>query len=135
MAVIVATRLRLRSPALLDEFFVASVAVVEQAKAAAGNLGADALAEANDVWWTATVWQDRASMRAFVATEPHLSVIERLDDWCDEATFVDWEQDSTDLPDWQTSHRRIVDEGQSASLTNASPANEARTFPAPAVAT
>jgi hypothetical protein len=37
MPVIVVTRLRLRDPVLLDEFFTAAVAVLEQAKSAGGT--------------------------------------------------------------------------------------------------
>jgi heme-degrading monooxygenase HmoA len=131
VSVIVVTRLRLRDPTLLDEFFAAAAAVLEQAKTSDGNLGADVLADANNVWWTATAWRDRSSMRAFVNTDPHLSTMARIDDWCDEATFVDWDQSSPQLPDWQTSFRRIIADGQGADLPHASGANETRAFPAP----
>jgi hypothetical protein len=131
MPVVVVTRLRLRDPALLDEFFTAAVAVLEQAKNSSGNLGADVLADANNAWWTLTAWQARDSMKAFVGTEPHLSTMAQLDDWCDEATFVDWEQASEDLPDWQTSYRRLVADGQAAGLTYASDAHQSRSFPPP----
>jgi hypothetical protein len=40
-------------------------------------------------------------------------------DSCDEATFADWEQTSEELPDWRTSHRRLVADGQAARLTHA----------------
>jgi hypothetical protein len=55
----------------------------------------------------------------------------RLDHFCDEATFVDWEQASPDLPDWQTSWRHLTADGTAADLTHASPANQTRDFPAP----
>jgi hypothetical protein len=42
MPVIVVTRLRLRDPALLDEFFTDAVAAIEQAMKSEGNLGTDA---------------------------------------------------------------------------------------------
>jgi len=48
MPVIVVTRLRLKDPALLDEFFTDAVVAIEQAQKAEGNLGADALADANN---------------------------------------------------------------------------------------
>jgi hypothetical protein len=131
MPVIVVTRLRLRDPASLDEFFTAAVAVLEQAKSSGGNLGADVLADANNAWWTLTAWRERGSMQAFVGTEPHLSTMGRLDDWCDEATFADWEQASEVLPDWQTSYRRLVADGQVATLTHASGAHQTRAFPPP----
>src|SRR5262245_42795507 len=118
MPVIVVTRLRLKDHAVLDDFFTAAVALVQQAQATPGNLGVDALAEANDAWWSTTAWQDRASMRSFVNADPHLSTMARLDDWCDEATFVDWEQPGSNLPDWQTGYRRMVADGYSAPLTS-----------------
>jgi hypothetical protein len=133
MPVIVVTRLRLRDPAFFDEFFANAVAVVEQAKGSPGNLDADVLAEANNTYWTRTAWQERGLMDAFVGSEPHLSTMGRLGDWCDEATFVDWEQTGADLPDWQDSYRRLVADGQVASLAGATEAHHTRDFPAPVV--
>jgi hypothetical protein len=134
MPVIVVTRLRLRDPALFDEFFASAVAVTEQAKNSDGNLGADVLADANNVFWTRTVWQARGLMQAFVGSEPHLTTMARIDDWCDEATFADWEESSPGLPDWQTGYNRLIADGQVASLTYASAAHQTRAFPAPVTA-
>ena len=135
MPVIVVTRLRLKDPALLDEFFADAVAAIEQAQKAEGNLGADALADANNAWWSVSAWQARGEMQAFVRREPHLGIQTRLDHYCDEATFVDWEQASPDLPDWQTSWHRLTADGMVASLTNPSAANQTRDFPPPATGT
>jgi quinol monooxygenase YgiN len=131
MPVIVVTRLRLKDPALLDEFFTAALAAIEQAQKSAGNLGTDALADADNAWWSVSSWQDQAPMLDFVRSEPHLSISKRLDHFCDEATFVDWEQASPDLPDWQTSWRHITADGQVADLTQPSAANANRAFPPP----
>ena len=131
MAVIVVTRLRLKDPGLLDEFFTDAVAAIEQASKAEGNLGADALADANNAWWSVSAWHDRRLMRAFVTKQPHLAISLRMDHYCDEATFVDWEQDSPDLPDWQTSWRHLTADGQVAELTHPSNANQTRAFPPP----
>ena len=131
MAVIVVTRLRLKDPALLPDFFTAAAGSLEQAKKSDGNLGADALADANNTWWTLTAWHERRLMHAFVGAQPHRATMARLDDWCDEATFVDWEQPGGDLPDWQTSYQRIVAEGHVSDLTHASDANGPRAFPPP----
>ncbi len=114
MPVIVITRLRLRDPAFFDEFFASAVAVVEQAQGTEGNLAADVLAEANNTYWTRTAWQGRAAMDGFVGSEPHLSTMSRIDDWCDEATFVDWEQASSDA-------RRTGRTATGASLPTARP--------------
>jgi hypothetical protein len=70
-------------------------------------------------------------MQAFVRSEPHLRISTRLDHYCDEATFVDWEQDNPKLPDWQTSWRHLVADGKVADLTQPSAANQTRAFPPP----
>ena len=131
MPVIVVTRLRLKDPALLDEFFTDAVAAIEQAMKSEGNLGADALADANNAWWSVTAWTERAPMEAYVNAEPHLGISMRLDHYCDEATFADWEQASADLPDWQTSWRHLTTDGKAATLTHPSAANQTRAFPPP----
>ena len=123
MPVIVVTRLRLRDAALLDEFFTDAVAAIEQATKSDGNLGADALADAHNAWWSVSAWQERRLMQAYVDSEPHLGIRTRLDHFCDEATFVDWEQASADLPDWQTSWRHLAASGQAAKFTHPSAAN------------
>jgi hypothetical protein len=84
MPVIVVTRLRLRDPALLDEFFTDAVAAIEQAMKSEGNLGADALADADNAWWSVTAWQERRLMQAYVDSQPHLGISARLDHYCDE---------------------------------------------------
>jgi non-heme chloroperoxidase len=52
-----------------------------------------------------------------VDTGPHAGISTRLDHFCDEATFVDWGQDSLHLPDWQASWRHLTAGGQVAALT------------------
>ena len=133
MPVIVITRLRLRDPAFFDEFFTSAVAAVQQAQATEGNLAADVLAEANNTYWTRTAWQERAEMDSFVGSEPHLTTMNRVDDWCDEATFVEWEQAGGDPPDWQDGHRRLVADGQEPRLTHGTDAHQTRDFPVPVV--
>jgi hypothetical protein len=125
------TRLRLRDRALLDELFTDAVAVaaIEQAMKSEGNLGTDALADANDARWSVSAWQERRLMQAHVDREPHLGISARLDHYCDEATFADWDQASADLPDWQTSWRHLTADGKAAALTHPSAANQTRDFP------
>jgi hypothetical protein len=131
MPIMVVTRLRLKDPALLDEFFTDAVAAIEQAQKSAGNLGADALADAGNAWWSVSAWTERGPMQAYVDSEPHLTIRARLDHYCDEATFVDWEQASPALPDWPTSWRHLTADGQAVQLSQASPDNQTRNFPRP----
>ena len=131
MAVIVVTRLRLKDPALLDEFFIDAVAAIEQAQKSDGNLGVDALADADNAWWSVSAWGERRPMVSYVRSEPHQTIRSKIDHYCDEATFVDWEQDSADLPDWQTNWRHLVADGLVATLSQPSAAHQSRDFPAP----
>ncbi len=71
-------------------------------------------------------WQERSLMQTYVDSQPHLGISARLDHYCDEATFVDWEQTSPDLPDWQTSWRHLTADGKAAELTHPSAANQTR---------
>ena len=116
MAFLVVTRLRLRDPQYLDEFVASAFAVVDQANNSEGNLVAEFLADANETYWTRTAWTDRDAMRDFMTSEPHLGTMGHLSTWCDEATFVDWEQDSPELPDWQAAFDRLVNDGQVATV-------------------
>jgi hypothetical protein len=105
--------------------------VVEQATHSDGNRGADVLADENSVYWTRTAWHEAGSMQDFAGSEPHLSTMARIDDWCDEATFVNWEQSGTDLPEWQTGFDRLISDGQVSSLTRGTAAHKTRAFPPP----
>lgn len=129
MALIVVTRLRLRDAQFFDEFFAAAVAVVEQATSADGNFAAEVLAEAHNTYWTRTCWPDEEAMRRFMVTEPHRSTMDRIDDWCDEATFVKWEQSEVALPDWEVAYGRLIAAGQVVNLPFESSENASRSFP------
>jgi hypothetical protein len=117
----------------LDDFFAAASAALDAALKSDGNVHGDAIAEANNTWWTSSVWRDRGSMGSFVRTDAHRHAMGGMDDWCDEATFADWEQDDNALPDWQTAYQRLVVDGQSAKLPHGSAENDARDFPAPVI--
>ena len=110
---------------------MASVSNCTTTQKSDGNLGVDALADAGNAWWSVSAWTERRPMQAFVDSEPHASISKRLDHFCDKATFADWEQDSPDLPDWQTSWRHLIADGKVAQLTHPSDANQTRAFPPP----
>ena len=131
MSFLVVTRLRLRDQRFRDEFVSSAFSVVDQASASEGNLAAEAFADSNETYWTRTAWSDRNAMTGFMATEPHRSAMGRLSEWCDEATFVDWEQEEPNLPDWQDAFRRLVADGQPAHLDHPSASHASRAFPPP----
>jgi hypothetical protein len=74
-------------------------------------------------------------MGAYVGSDPHCSTMGRLDDWCDEATFVDWEQGDAALPGWPVAFAHLIADGSAATLLQPSEANENRSFPPPVEAT
>ena len=76
MPVIVVTRLRLKDPAVFDEFFASAVAVVEQAQNSEGALWRGRRWPSEQCPWTRTVWQARPEARspkraASAHDEPH----------------------------------------------------------------
>jgi hypothetical protein len=129
MALIVVTRLRLRDTRFFDDFFAAAVAVVEQATSTEGNIAADVLAEANNTYWTRSSWLDAEVMRSFMVIDPHLATMSRIDEWCDEATFVNWEQSEGVLPEWDDAYERLITGGQVVHLKFESADNATRSFP------
>ncbi len=133
MALISVTRLRVRSFRYLPGFVVLALRSVRQAKRTPGNLGTGLLREANSTFWTRTAWADEASMRAFMNAMPHRRAMAKLLDWCDEAAVAHWLQESSDLPDWQEAHRRMVAEGRRSKVRHPSPAHEAYEIPRPKV--
>jgi Domain of unknown function (DUF3291) len=112
MALISVTRLRVRSIRYLPAFIFYAVRSARQARRSAGVLGTGPLREANRTFWTRTAWQDEASMRTFMLAMPHRRAMQKLADWCDEASVVHWTQETPTLPDWQEAYRRMSNEGR-----------------------
>lgn len=58
-------------------------------------------------FWTFSVWSDRATLAAFVKTEPHATAVQKFRDWAAEgAAFVEW--NSTDeLASWDEALGRL----------------------------
>jgi len=125
------TRLRLRSPFFTIPFFWHAIRSLSQAKRATGNIGARTLADAHRVFWTASVWKDEASMRAYLTSGAHRKAMPKLMGWCDEASVANWTQAEPQLPDWNTAHRRLVAEGRKSKVHRPSPAHAAGEAPPP----
>ncbi len=108
---------------------MAAAAAMRQANSTSGNCGTDVLPDANDVYRTQAVWNDRGSLLKFKTAAPHLGMMGSLDSWCDEASFVEWEQSTPQMPEWPVAHDRLVRDGRSPTLGRPSPDHEARSFP------
>jgi hypothetical protein len=110
------TRLRLRSRRYLLPFLIYSLLSSRQARRSKGNLGLKLLRDANQTFWTLTVWQSDEDMRSFMMTGSHRRAMPKLLDWCDEASVAHWEQEVPDLPGWDQAHSKIVQQGRSSKV-------------------
>jgi hypothetical protein len=127
------TRLRVRSWIYLPSFFLAAMRIARQARQAAGSLEVKVLRDRRNVFWTATIWESEASMRAFMHARPHGPTMRKLLEWCDEAALVHWNQASGALPVWEEAHRRLLQEGRRSKVNHPSAAHVAHTLPQPVV--
>ena len=55
----------------------------------------------------------------------------KLAEWCDEATYIHWEQASDEAPDLKSAYDRLVAEGVVSRVKHPSINHAARTFPVP----
>ena len=88
------TRLRLRSLRFLPGFFYYAMRSAAQAKRARGCLFVDKRKTRGLTFWTLTCWEEEEAMREYRGHGPHRAAMPKLLDWCDEASFAHWQQES-----------------------------------------
>ena len=121
MTLISGTRFRLRSPFYLILVFWHSYWSSRQLSDANGFLNVKFLKEANWlVFWSVTAWQNESSMNNYKNTGAHRRAMPLLSLMCNEASTVRWEQEETTLPDWQTVHKLMSENGNFYNLSNPS---------------
>ena len=112
MALISLTRLRLASPRFLPPFAWYAVRSSMQARRSPGFRGMRLLADRRLTFWTATAWDDLASMKAYRSAGAHRAVMPRLASWCDEASVTRWVGPVESMGDWAAAYARMVAEGE-----------------------
>ena len=65
-------------------------------------------------------------MSAYRIIPPHRNAMPKLLEWCDEASVVHWNQESAELPDWETAERRMADSGRLSKVNHPSADQQAR---------
>ncbi|UFP96332.1 hypothetical protein [Gloeobacter morelensis] len=130
MAIISATRLRLKSAAYLLPFFWHVFKASRQTAAAPGFLGGRLFWDRRLVFWTVTAWQDCRTMRGFQTSGAHRQAMPQLARWCNEGSTAHWETDSSRLPAMEEAYRRMCT-GKFIALPVSSPMHQLRQIPKP----
>jgi hypothetical protein len=125
MALVAVTRLRVRSVWFLPGFIWQTGRSFWQARRAPGSLGVALRRAEGLAFWTVTAWRDEAAMRAYRVAPPHLHAMPKLLEWCDEACVADWQQESAELPEWETAERRMAECGRISKVHHPSGDQEA----------
>jgi hypothetical protein len=133
MPVVSVTRLRVRSWRYFLPFIVFALRSSRQAKVSDGNLGVSLLRDANNTFWTSTLWTTEEAMKSFMLSGPHRRAMPRLLDWCDEAALVHWNQPTKQEPDWHEAYRCLQQEGRRSKVRYPSPDHESYAIPEPKV--
>ena len=133
MALISLTRLRLASVRYLPGFAWYALRSSTQARRAPGFLGMRLLADRRLTFWTATAWDDLASMKAYRSAGTHRAAMRRLAGWCDEASVTRWVGPVESMGDWPAAHARMIADGEASYVKHPSPDHVRRSWPPPRV--
>jgi heme-degrading monooxygenase HmoA len=111
MAVVSVTRLHLASIVSFPRFFYYAIASSQQTRRSPGFITGWLSTDSEWSFWTATVWESSAAMRAYRNSGVHMQAMPKLLRWCDEATFVHWEQADGYAPTSDVAYDRLAREG------------------------
>ena len=131
MSFVSVTRLRVRKYRFLPGFGYYTLLSFIQGWRAEGNLRILALRDRRLTFWTITVWRDADAMKSFRNSGAHRLAMSWLSEWCDEATYLHWQQESDQPPGLKLAHTRLVAEGVVSRVKYPSPDHAARRFEAP----
>ena len=106
------TRLHLASRWFFPQFLFYALPSSKQARRSAGFLTGWVSNDGEFAFWTATVWDSLEAMHAFRNSGVHMKAMPKLLRWCDEASFVHWEQPEASAPDIDAAFNRLSREGQ-----------------------
>ncbi|MEV4163442.1 DUF3291 domain-containing protein [Nonomuraea dietziae] len=114
-ALIMASRLEVRSLRQVPGFLMASMTLLRQARRSPGALGVSLKAELlKRTFWTVSAWTDKAAVHAYAATEPHRTTMRRKRAVMRESTFIFWTVPAEQLPiEWDQVQNRIAQERDS----------------------
>lgn len=129
MPLVSVTRLRIARARHLLPFYVDVFRSLRQARRAPGYLSGSLLRDRDRAFWTLTLWEDEASMRAYRNAGAHKDAMPKLFEWCDEASVTHWEQAGRELPSWEEAEARMRAQPRWTKLPRPSPRHVAGTLP------
>jgi hypothetical protein len=108
-AVVMASHFRVRHLRHVPRFFLDSLRIHRQVRAADGAFGVSLIARPlHREFFTLSAWRDRAAVNALVRAEPHVGAMRRHRAAMAESTFVFWEVPGAALPvPWTEARRRL----------------------------
>lgn len=122
------TRLRLKSLIYFPGMVRANSAVSKQLVVTPGFVAGKELIDKGLIFWTITVWQGDADMKVFRNSEAHRKAMQKLPDWCNEATYAHWLQETDQLPNWEAVHHKIISEGSVSKVRHPSADHATKNF-------
>lgn len=113
-AVVMASRLQVRSLVHVPGFFLRALSAWRQVSQAPGAFGASLIANPlKGVFWTLSAWESNEALDTFARTDPHRTIVQRLKPTMKISHFVFWTVDTADLPiTWKDAKQRLAQEQQ-----------------------
>ncbi|WP_055494963.1 DUF3291 domain-containing protein [Streptomyces sp. TP-A0356] len=111
-ALVMASRLEVRSLKDVPRFFLRSLVAWKQVRGAQGALGASLIADPlRRTFWTLSAWESREQLYAYAKTEPHNSIMKGLRPTMRHSVFTFWEVPVGELPiTWSDAKRRLAEQ-------------------------
>ncbi|WP_103543944.1 DUF3291 domain-containing protein [Streptomyces sp. SM1] len=109
-AVIMASRLEVKSLLHVPGFLLKSLAAWRQVAKVQGSFGASLIADPfKGVFWTLSAWDGQESLYAYARTDPHKRIVEGLRPVMKVSHFVFWTAPVEDLPiGWADAKERLA---------------------------
>ncbi|MFD8393984.1 DUF3291 domain-containing protein [Streptomyces sp. NPDC059680] len=111
-ALVMASRLEVRSLSDVPRFFLRSLIAWKQVRGAQGALGASLIADPlSRTFWTLSAWESRDLLYTYAKTEPHNSIMKGLRSTMRQSVFTFWEVPIDELPiTWADAKRRLAEQ-------------------------
>ena len=112
-AVVLASKLELRSYRHIPGFLRAALKARRQVRQSSGALGVSLVAQPlRKTFWTLSAWADRSSLDAFVATPPHVEIMRRFHEKLVRSSFTTWDQSVAELPEPNSNAKQLWSEAK-----------------------